>query len=229
MDTLIRSADLIRPEFGSTKTDRSPAIRADAVIVPIAPRQKAKRQAQPLQARIDRLTDKSAGPNGVWKWRGSLNPATGYPQISYTCQYSGKYTTKAVSRVVMELKLGRKLERHEYVLHDQGVPKEDVNPAHLRIGSQQDNMDDAKAEGRLRGKLDVAQIMKIDMLFHTKHVDKAALAHRFGVSTTTIHNIVVGKTHSGTTGRVYVPSKGGRKAKVSTVEKAKSRKRGAVN
>jgi hypothetical protein len=184
-----------------------------APIIDIAPRIRAKRQAKPLQDRIDRLTDKSAGPDGVWKWKGSRSQVTGYPQISWHDTATDKRVTRAVHRVLMELKLGRRLLRNEHVLHDRGVPKDDVNPAHHRVGTQQENLDDAKAEGKLRGKLQPRQILKIASLHHRDHVEIGDIAFRFNVSRQTIHNIVTGKTHSKITGRTYVPGKSGRPCK----------------
>lgn len=191
-----------------------------AVIIDIKTRKRIKladltvaEQIARLQKRIDDLTDKSAGLFGVWTWKREHGVSNGYPRIGYRDPWTGKQRTREVHRLLMELKLGRPLERHEYVLHDRGSPKTDVNPAHLRIGTQQENLDDAKAEGRLRGKLDVKSILKIDRLFHKDGVEIADIAYRFGVSNNTVSAIVRGKTHSDKTGRVYEPKKVGRPAK----------------
>lgn len=239
MNQITTPAEVIRLKAGKAK----PGIVAErlASLAPVLPppngstpiieiegRLKAKRQAKPLQERIDRLTDKSGGPDGVWKWLGSRSQGNGYPQISYRDPETGKQTTKAVHRVLMELKLGRKLDRSECVLHDRGVPKDDVNPAHHRLGTQQENLDDAKAEGRLRGKLDVKSILKIVELREKHHVENSTIAHRFGVSVQTVQSILKGKTHSKITGRTYAPGKTGRPKKVALKVEVKSkRQRGA--
>lgn len=217
MTTNLAPTGVIRLKRGTAKAhviaDRLATLQPSPVNLPSAPvtptpiidldeHRLAKVRSQPLQARIDKLTDKSAGMFGVWKWKGSRSQANGYPQISYNCPFTGKYCTKAVTRALMEMKLGRKLERHEFVLHDRGVPKDDVNPAHLRIGTHRENVEDAHAEGRIgrRGKLDVKAILKIVELRHKHHVDVSAIAHRYGVCNRTINDICKGKSHAKITG-----------------------------
>lgn len=171
------------------------------------------RKTPTLAERLDRLTDKSAGPDGVWVWKGSVGQGNGRPQITYTDPYTGKYTTKTVARAVMEQHLGRKLERHEHVLHAIGVPPHDVNPRHLRIGSHTENMADAAAEGRLRTRLDVATVLKIVELRRKHRVDTSSIATRFGLCNRTVNDILRGATHSKVTGIKLVPgNKGGRPA-----------------
>lgn len=224
-------AAVIRPTFPNKaakavleKLDRPGTI----AVFPVKAPGKKRRGPEPLplQTRIDRLTDKSRGPEGVWMWLGSRSQSNGYPQISYRDTTTGKRVTRQVHRVIMELKLGRPLDIDEHVLHERGCPKVDVNPKHLRVGTHQDNMDDATAEGRMTGrKITAAAAMEIDMLFHRKGASVDALAHRFGVCNQTIKKIVTGRTHSKATGRVYVPGKTGRPPKLKLVKSGKGRTR----
>ena len=57
---------------------------------------------------------------------------------------------RKVTRILMDLKHGRLLTRNEYVCHTCDVPL-CVNPDHLFVGSQRDNMKDAAAKGRMTG------------------------------------------------------------------------------
>lgn len=149
-----------------------------------------------LPARIAAKIDKSLGPNGAWSWLGSHQQSNGYPQISWKDVLTGKRKCMNVHRITVCIREGRWLERTEYVLHKRGVPKNTVNPKHLRIGTQKENLADAKAEGRLRGKLSKGEVLKIANLYHKIGLDIWALAERFGVSNQSVSAIIYGHRHS---------------------------------
>lgn len=74
-----------------------------------------------------------------------------------------------------------------------------VNPAHLFLGTPQDNMADKMTKGRYRGvcgeaqglsKLDEAQVRKIRKLHSESTLSYAAIGVRFGVSHATVGSVV---------------------------------------
>lgn len=75
---------------------------------------------------------------GCFIWKGHLKK--GYPFLSQ----------KRVHRLVMELVLGKTLSKEEVVCHRCDTPS-CINPAHLFVGTQAENVLDAKAKGRLKG------------------------------------------------------------------------------
>ncbi len=157
--------------------------------------------------RIDALTDQSAGPSAHWRWLGSRMQANGYPQISYRDAETGKRVTRNVHRVLMEIRAGRRLERAEVVLHDKGCQQDDVNPAHLRIGTHRENLQEAAAKCGKR--LAAEQVQLIDKMLR-RGVSAGAIAARFGVTPKCVVNILRGKTHGALTGRERTRGKGGR-------------------
>lgn len=167
-----------------------------------------------VQSRIDALTDKTAGRTAIWRWKGSVMQANGYPQISFEDQETGKRATMCVHRVLMSLKQGRRLARTEYVLHARGIPSTSVNPKHLRIGTQLENIADAKADKRLRRNLRDAEVLRIVRLSQKDGCDPRDIAHTCKVSTVTVANILRGRTHSKLTGIPRHRGIGGRPRKV---------------
>ncbi len=68
-----------------------------------------------------------------------------------------------------------------------------VNPKHLVAGTQKHNMEDASRKGRMVGpKLNASQAK----LIRESCEPGSTLAHRFGVSRQTIHNVRSGRTWS---------------------------------
>lgn len=76
-------------------------------------------------------------PSGCWEWTGRLN-SDGYGMFAAN--------TRAHRRS-LEIKLGRELEPEENALHTCDNPP-CMNPDHLFVGSQRDNMLDMTAKGR---------------------------------------------------------------------------------
>ena len=79
-----------------------------------------------------------------------------------------------------------------------------VNPAHLFIGTHQENITDAKKKGRLplgldhpRGKLSPEQVTEIRELYAAGGTSLVKLGKRFDVDSKTIHGIVSGSSYGG--------------------------------
>lgn len=70
-----------------------------------------------------------------------------------------------------------------------------VNPAHLFLGTHQENMNDMKEKGRRNGyqKLSLNQVLAI----RASKLPRSYLAKRYGVSVPSIRNIQVNKTWKG--------------------------------
>jgi hypothetical protein len=94
-----------------------------------------------LALRLRELLAKATpGPNGCLEFDGPRTDR-GYGLI----YYNGKHTT--ASRVVLELTAGRPLLGEENACHSCDNPP-CINPAHLFVGTQVDNMQDMLSKGR---------------------------------------------------------------------------------
>lgn len=80
------------------------------------------------------------GKKECWPWTGRLDKH-GYGRLSV-----GK-TPKLAARIAVEIKIQRKLEKGECALHKCDNPR-CVNPKHLWVGTQGDNMRDKEEKGR---------------------------------------------------------------------------------
>lgn len=80
-------------------------------------------------------------PGGCWEWLGCINNK-GYGRLTY------KRKNKYAHRVSYEIHFGVSLTS-ELVLHKCDNPR-CVNPSHLFLGSQKDNMQDCAKKGRHR-------------------------------------------------------------------------------
>lgn len=93
--------------------------------------------------RVDAHTDRSAGPEACWPWTGTIN-SQGYASTSV------QGATVIVSRWLLGDLRGEPLrwdEEKELACHTCDNPP-CVNPAHLYIGSPQDNQRDAVERGQ---------------------------------------------------------------------------------
>lgn len=132
--------------------------------------------------------DWSGGPLACWPWKGARNRPGGYGEVRRKARHL------VASRVVMELFLGRSLDRSELVCHRCDNPP-CCNPLHLFVGSHRDNARHASANGRLRGR--VLNDRSVSFIKHASAsvgVPADALALSFGVSETQIQNILKGRS-----------------------------------
>jgi hypothetical protein len=130
--------------------------------------------------------DATAGAGGCWPWVASLN-RTGYGQLS-----CGR-VPRLAHRISWTLHNGP-IPRNQHVLHTCDNPA-CVNPAHLFIGSQADNMRDMAAKGRqARGdRQGQAKITERDVReIRCRAADgetQRSLAHRFGISQVEVQRV----------------------------------------
>jgi len=141
-----------------------------------------------------------AGARSCWLWAGALKD--GYGQLKREDGQTNVYA----HRVAVELRLGKPVPDHLVVMHTCDNPR-CVNPHHLRVATQRDNVLDMHRKGRapeavLRGndhgstKIADADVAKIRELWSRRHVTKVtqtSLARRYGVSQAQISRIVNGK------------------------------------
>jgi len=127
------------------------------------------------------------GPDECWEWTGPLN-AKGYGSFSFP-----GHTCRA-SRMAWILTYGN-ISKNICVLHKCDNPA-CCNPAHLYLGTNQDNVDDKVRKGRqLKGekvgtsKLTEKQVLKISELYG-KQYTLNQLATLFSVTNTTIWRII---------------------------------------
>lgn len=136
-------------------------------------------------------------PDGCWVWKGPVN-ANGYGIIGKGGRSSGMLL---VHRVAWEMLRGPVGPLN--VLHRCDNPP-CCNPDHLFVGTQRDNMADMWAKGRgktnpSRGsgsenaKLTEASVRDIRSA-HSKGVAGSVLAVQYGVSTTTVWNVIYRRT-----------------------------------
>lgn len=140
------------------------------------------------------LSKRYIADNGCWEYTGALNNK-GYGTIKRYPEGSSERRTFSVHRYVYQHVVGG-IPEGLLVLHKCDNPK-CFNPSHLFLGTHQDNMDDAKAKGRMlggpgAGKLTVDDERAIRHLYHAESCNQRALAKYFGVSQQHISRVVNG-------------------------------------
>jgi len=118
--------------------------------------------------------------NECWIWQGSLT-SKGYGRIRV-----GEFSKRA-HRVSYELNKGE-IPESTHVLHRCDVPS-CVNPDHLFLGTDQDNMNDRKDKDRLGFKLTTVDIHNIKDKFYNGET-QVQLAREFEVSREHVNRII---------------------------------------
>ena len=113
------------------------------------------RPRRSLRERFAEKTDRTAGPTGCWEWTGFRGPK-GYGTV-HVCDR--RYHTQRASRVAWELEYGA-VPAGLHVLHTCDNPP-CVNPAHLRLGTNKDNVDDRERKGRNKVPLNRFVLAKV--------------------------------------------------------------------
>lgn len=129
-----------------------------------------------------------------WEWtKGCDSSGYGEFYISGTNTGGRNFGTHRVS---MAIYLKRNLSINEWVLHQCDNPR-CVRPAHLFLGTQQDNMTNKvsknrqnKGESHGRAKLTSKQVITIRQLYKTKHYTCKDLSKKFNVSKDLIARII---------------------------------------
>jgi hypothetical protein len=130
-----------------------------------------------------------------WLWTGAKNKDTGYGVFVVATKH-----LMSAHRFSWELHNGP-IPEGKWVLHDcpGGDNRACVNPSHLFLGTNTDNMRDASRKGTIQhgethcfAKLTDAQVLEIRNLLGSKSQRK--IGDRFGVSASTIDDIGKGRT-----------------------------------
>lgn len=137
--------------------------------------------------------DKSAGPDGCWLWTGATNNK-GYGMLNNRGKVS------LAHRVSLELRNGP-IPGSLEALHKCDNPL-CVNPAHLRLGTHKENMQDSKDKGRNSPpplhcgeshwdcKLTESKVLDIRSRYAQGGITQRQLAEQFGVHLDTISLII---------------------------------------
>lgn len=171
------------------------------------------------------------GENECWPWTASTS--NGRP--AYAVVVDGQRRNVKAYRCAFFLTHGRWPAEHLHILHSCDNPL-CCNPAHLREGTQAENMLDAKTRRRVRcgrahwaAKLDDDKVRDIRRL-GAEGCSRAEIASRFGVSDGPIKAILEGRTwlhvpndDGSLPGRVATVAHRGRKVKKSKLDEEKVR------
>lgn len=97
-----------------------------------------------IECRLIGIAKQFSGVDGCWEWPNSLNPMTGYGQLS--SWDDGKRKLYTAHRVSFSAFVG-KIEDGLHVCHSCDNRK-CFNPKHLFLGTAKDNMEDCSIKGR---------------------------------------------------------------------------------
>lgn len=152
------------------------------------------RKADP-KIRFWQKVDKTSSPNGCWLWIGSLN-ADGYGNFPWE-----EIKEYRAHRIAWLLTNGP-IPDGVYVLHKQTcTSRKCINPEHLYLGDQFDNMKDALEQGTFshqKGTLNANSLLNEDAVREIRKEYRrgnvAFLAKKFGVSIATIRDVHKGRS-----------------------------------
>lgn len=149
-----------------------------------------EREAAKSKRKIEKFWSlvKTASPDECWEWQGRTHPVTGYGSLTFNSKQVYAH------RVAYELTNG-KIPEGKNILHSCDNPK-CCNPAHLRSGTQQENMEDRDKRKRAKARTGCAayyrQRNKEIVEQYGGSLDEIpALAQRFGVGGSEVYNVIL--------------------------------------
>lgn len=152
------------------------------------PRGVYERKIRPLRERL--LARLQKRPSGCWEWPGSRTEF-GHGEIMLDHQSKRRIPTHRASWLIHKGPIRDGL----FVLHACDNPA-CCNPAHLFLGTKQDNTDAMRAKGRMKvgaalpqAKLTIRSVIAI----RQSGLSRAALAEKYGVSKGTIYAVRTGR------------------------------------
>lgn len=129
-----------------------------------------------------------------WLWRGSFNHK-GYGKLGFTQRVSGRYISICAHRLSYRLFRG-KMPKNICVLHDCDNPP-CVNPKHLFLGTNGDNVADMVQKGRQAkgvkkwgAKFSEDQVREIRRCYAAGEASQKELAAEYGVETGTMCHLL---------------------------------------
>lgn len=129
----------------------------------------------------------ASGLNDCWPWQGWVS-RNGYGGFTIA---SGRWIT--ASRAALMLKLGRNLQGGMFACHTCDNPS-CCNPTHLYEGTPRQNAADKGARGRHTPRCGVKINEEIARQIFDEEGSHSAIARKYGVSRTMVHNIKTGKS-----------------------------------
>ena len=145
---------------------------------------------------ITRFVEKiKLGEGGCWLWTGAKVMGSGYGKTNVSKENKDgpcTYLTVLAHRASYELYVGD-VPEDKFVLHKCDTPS-CVNPRHLFLGTQQDNIRDCVAKRRRSArKLTMESAREIRRAHGKGGVTYAGLGRQFGVSGSQIRQVVLDK------------------------------------
>ena len=147
---------------------------------------------------IDRFHSKYVKADGCWEWTAGKQHGYGHFKVPIPPSErldAARQTKWQAHRLAWEIHVGP-IPDGLFVLHSCDNPG-CVNPDHLFLGTQADNMDDCKAKGRKavgaghgNSNLTEQEVLSIRREYSGGGISKAALGRKYGIGTPGVRKII---------------------------------------